>query len=99
MKLNSPVPGDIYTSQTGLSGPQAETFDSAGNLYIVDSGHNRVVEVPATSHTQWGISMTAGTQYIIAGSSSGTSGSSGDGGGGHLRTPERPDRPGPRLLG
>jgi RHS repeat-associated protein len=80
LKLNSSVPGDIYTSQTGLSGPQAETFDSAGNLYIVDSGHNRIVEVPATSHTQWGISMTAGTQYIIAGSSSGTSGSSGDGG-------------------
>jgi RHS repeat-associated protein len=79
--LHSPTTNDIYTAQsTGLSHPQNEAMDSAGNLYIADTGNNRVEEVPASSHTQWGIAMTAGTKYVIAGSSSGTAGSSGNGG-------------------
>ena len=51
--------------------------DSSGNLYIADTSNNRVQEVAATTHTQFGISMTAGDIYTIAGSASGTSGSSG----------------------
>ena len=63
-----------------LNAPGAVAVDAAGNVYIGDSGNNRVQEVAATTHTQWGISMTAGDVYTVAGSSSGTSGSSGDGG-------------------
>jgi len=80
LSLNSPVPNDIYAVETGLSAPQNEAFDSAGDLFIADTGHNRIEEVPASSKTQWGIAMTAGTMYDIAGSSSGTAGSSGNGG-------------------
>jgi RHS repeat-associated protein len=54
--------------------------DANGNIYIADTSNNRVQEVAATTHSQWGISMTAGDVYTIAGSASGTSGSSGDGG-------------------
>ena len=81
LSLHSATPNDIYTAKSsGLSHPQNETMDSAGNLYIADTGNNRVEEVAASSHTQWGIAMTAGTKYVIAGSSSGTAGSSGSGG-------------------
>ena len=38
-----------------------------------------VVEVAAASHTQFGISMTAGDAYVVAGSATGSSGHSGDG--------------------
>ena len=54
--------------------------DSSGNLYMADTSNNRVQELAATTHTQWGTSMTAGDIYTIAGSSTGTSGTSGDGG-------------------
>ena len=54
--------------------------DAAGDLYIADTSNNRVQELAATTHTQWGTAMTAGDIYTIAGSASGTSGSSGDGG-------------------
>ena len=78
LSLQSPTPNDIYTAQSGLSHPQNEAIDASGNLYIADTTNNRVEEVPASTHTQWGIAMTAGTKYTVAGSSSGTSGSSGD---------------------
>jgi len=38
------------------------------NIYIADTSNNRVQEVAATTHSQWGISMTAGDVYTIAGS-------------------------------
>ena len=63
-----------------LDGPAAVAFDAGGDLYIADSDNNRVQEIAATTHTQWGISMTAGDIYTVAGSSSGTAGHSGDGG-------------------
>ena len=90
------MPGDIYTvagpgpnTTSGDFGPALKGFlstpssvlvDSSGDIYIADSANNRVQEVAAASGTQWGISMTAGDVYTVAGSSSGTSGSSGDGG-------------------
>ena len=40
---------------------------------------NRIEEVPGSSGTQWGISMTAGDVYTIAGSPSGNFGTSPDG--------------------
>ncbi|HVB45892.1 MAG TPA: RHS repeat-associated core domain-containing protein [Streptosporangiaceae bacterium] len=63
-----------------LSNPDAVTADSQGNVYIADSANNRVQEIAATSHVQWGIHMTAGDVYTVAGNAFGASGYSGDGG-------------------
>ena len=52
--------------------------DSAGNLYISDTGNNRIQEVAAATHAQWGISMTGGDVYTIAGSATGGGGSGGN---------------------
>jgi RHS repeat-associated protein len=73
--------GDGGLATSALIGiPWFLTTDSAGDLYIDDYGENQVQEVAATSHTQWGQSMTAGDIYTVAGSTAGTSGSSGLGG-------------------
>ncbi len=52
----------------GLNSPYAVAFDSAGNMYIPDSGNNRIREV------------NAGTQIITTYAGVGTVGFSGDGG-------------------
>src|SRR6202166_117929 len=90
------VIGDVYTivgngtagtsgnggqaTEAELSTPLSSTIDASGNLYVADNVNNRVQEVAGTTHSQWGISMTAGDVYTIAGSASGSSGTSGDGG-------------------
>jgi YD repeat-containing protein len=51
-----------------LDTPAAITTDTAGDLFIDDSGNNDVFEVPAASGTQQGVAMTAGDIYLIAGS-------------------------------
>ena len=63
-----------------LNHPEGVAVDSSGDLYIADTANNRVQEVAASSHTQWGISMTAGDIYTVAGSATGSSGYSGDNG-------------------
>ena len=63
-----------------LDGPKGVALDSSGDLYVADTVNNRIQEIAATTHSQWGQSMTAGDIYTIAGSSSGTSGHSGNGG-------------------
>ena len=55
------------------------TTDSAGNIYVAD-GNPRIQEIPVSSHTQFGISMTAGDVYTIAGDAHGAAGSTGNGG-------------------
>jgi hypothetical protein len=86
--------GDIYTiAGNGAAGyfgdggpagsaklylPIGLAADTSGNLYIADSGNNRVREVAAGDGTQYGISMKAGNIYNVAGSA--TWGYSGDGG-------------------
>jgi RHS repeat-associated protein len=83
LTLQRPVPGDIYTvSPTGVFPfePVDMVSDAAGDVLYVDASENDVVEVAAATHSQFGISMTAGHAYVVAGSPSGTSGSSGDGG-------------------
>ncbi len=80
-----PTPGDIYAAEglrTGngdggpasssiTSGPAGVTVDGAGDVYFADTLNNRVQEVPATSGTQWGVSMTAGDVYTVAGQTDG----------------------------
>ena len=86
--------GDIYTvagnGANGFSGdggpatsarlhaPNGVAVDPDGNLLIADSVNNRVRVVAATSATFYGIAMTAGDIYTVAGN--GASGFSGDGG-------------------
>jgi secreted PhoX family phosphatase len=86
--------GDIYTvagtGRPGYSGnggpataarlntPESVAVDAAGNLAIVDYGNDRVRVVAATTGTFYGVAMTAGDIYTVAGT--GTSGFSGDGG-------------------
>ena len=64
----------------GLYNPDSVAVDAAGDLYVADTSNNRIEEVPASSGTQWGIAMTGGDMYTVAGSSSGVAGDSGDGG-------------------
>ena len=78
--LSPSVPGDIYTiagTDGSLYAPDGVAVDSAGNIYIADSGNNRVREIAAVTGTQWGIAMTAGNIYTVAGGSYGTSGDGG----------------------
>jgi RHS repeat-associated protein len=61
-----------------LWGAGGLALDSSGDLYIGDGGNNRVQELAATTHAQWGQSMTAGDIYTVTSAPGG--GSSGDGG-------------------
>jgi hypothetical protein len=63
-----------------LSVPTGLATDAAGDLLIADEGNDRIQEIPASSGTQWGTSMTAGDFYTVAGSSTGSGGHTGDGG-------------------
>ncbi len=66
--------------------PGGLAFDASGDLYIADTGNNRVMEIPVASGTQWGISMTAGDLYDVAGNPGGSVGHSGDGAPRHRRS-------------
>ena len=85
--------GDIYTvagTTFGFSGdggpataaklnrPDAVAVDPHGNLAIADFGTNRVRIVAAKTGTLYGVAMTAGDIYTVAGT--GTAAFSGDGG-------------------
>ena len=37
-----------------LDGPSGVAVDSLGDVYVADAVNNRVEEIAATSHTQWG---------------------------------------------
>jgi hypothetical protein len=74
----------ISNGGSALSGfllyePAGLAFDSSGNMIISDSGNDRILVVPAASGTYFGVSMTAGNVYKIAGQG-GSPGHSGDGG-------------------
>ena len=50
-----------------LFNPQSARVDSSGNLYIADFNNHRIVFVPQTAGTYFGVSMTANSTYTIAG--------------------------------
>ncbi len=92
LSTSRPVPGDIYTidglaSDNGDGGPAAsgvlnypsDVWSDSTGLYIADTDGNRIQEIPSSSGTQWGIAMTAGDVYTIAGSPTGASGDSANG--------------------
>ena len=69
----------------GLDAPQGLAVDPAGDLFIADTGHCEVREVPARSGTQFGVPMVAGGLSTVAGSGrcgtvAGASVATGDGG-------------------
>jgi len=88
------IEGDIYTvvgnGTVGYSGdggpalsaelntPQDVTVDEAGNMVIADAGNNVIRVVAANTGTFYGVSMTAGDIYTVAGN--GSLSYSGDGG-------------------
>ncbi|MBO0823825.1 MAG: hypothetical protein J2P29_05885 [Actinobacteria bacterium] len=41
----------------GLNTPEGEVFDANGDVIIADSANNRIQEIAATTHTQWGVPM------------------------------------------
>ena len=61
-----------------LNAPAGLAFDSSGNMIIADSGNNRVLVAPAATGTYYGVAMTAGDVYQVAGQN-GTAGTGGDG--------------------
>lgn len=84
--------GNIYTiagSTDGYSGdggsalaaqiswPTSVVTDGSGNLVFVDAGNTRIRVVAATTGSHYGVAMTAGYIYTVAGT---TGGFSGDGG-------------------
>src|SRR5262249_2688786 len=62
-----------------LNGPDGVSFSSAGDMYIADTGNNRIVEVPKNGGTQWTIPMSANDIYTVAGSATGSAGFSASG--------------------
>jgi DNA-binding beta-propeller fold protein YncE len=62
-----------------LNNPQSVAVDGAGNLVIADSYNNRVRVVAASTDGFYGIAMTAGDIYAVAGYGKGA-GYSDDGG-------------------
>ena len=58
--------------------PESVAVDGSGNVVIADSGNNRIRVVAGSTGTFYGMAMTAGDIYTIAGN--GTGGYSGDGG-------------------
>ena len=70
--------GNAHVASTALiNTPTGIAVDGSGNLYVADSANNRILELPPTSGTYWGISMTGKSEYTVAGHSTCTSGISG----------------------
>jgi hypothetical protein len=88
--------GDVYTvagnGTAGYSGdggaatsaeinyPTGVVVDGSGNLVFADASNNRIRIVAASTGTYYGVSMTSGDIYTVAGT--GTAGYSGNGGAG-----------------
>jgi hypothetical protein len=69
--------GGVPATSTGMD-PFSVAVDGAGNLVIADNVDNRVLAVAARTGTFYGVAMTAGDIYSVAGT--GGQGFTGDGG-------------------
>jgi RHS repeat-associated protein len=69
--------GPATSAVLGL--PDAVAVDGAGDVFLADLENDLIQEVPAASGTRYGIAMTAGDIYAIAGIPQ-QAGNSGDGG-------------------
>ena len=71
--------GDMVSATTTaeLDSPGGIALDANGNLVIADTGNQRIRVVPQTTGTFYGVPMTAGDIYTVAGT--GTAGYNGDG--------------------
>jgi sugar lactone lactonase YvrE len=65
-------------TDAALNFPDGLTLDHDGNVIVADEGNNRVRMVAVSNGTFYGLPMTAGDIYTVAGD--GTEGFSGDGG-------------------
>ena len=79
------APGAASGAPRGLDSPEGLAVDASGDLFIADTGHCEVQEVPATAGTRFGVAMRAGGLYTVAGSGAcgtvaGASMATGDGG-------------------
>ncbi len=52
--------GAANTSRIGLNGPRGLTFDSSGNLWVVDAGNNRVLQYNPAFATDMNASLVIG---------------------------------------
>jgi hypothetical protein len=79
--------GNLGT-HASVSRPQGVAVDPSGNVVIADTGNNRIRVVAATSGTCYGVTMTAGHIYTVAGSGvAGYAGDSGPATAAHLSAP------------
>jgi sugar lactone lactonase YvrE len=76
-------------SSAELAYPTGVALDGSGNLVFCDSGNGVVRVVAATDGTFYGVPMTAGDIYTVAGT--GTTGSTGNGGRALLAELDQPD--------
>src|SRR5713226_4570599 len=65
---------------SGLDQPAGIASDARGDIFVADYTGNRVQEIAASGHVQFGITMTAGHVYTVAGQAAGYGGTGGDGG-------------------
>ncbi|HET6916197.1 MAG TPA: IPT/TIG domain-containing protein [Acidimicrobiales bacterium] len=90
----------IAATSSELSGPAGVAYDDLGNLYIADSSNNRVRMIPQSAGNFYGVPLTAGDIYTVAGTGTGDySGDGGPSGMADLYSPEAVDvSPGGTLL-
>lgn len=58
---------DDLATKAKMGDLAAVAFDDAGNMYIADTGNHRIRVVCKTTGTYFGVAMTAGNIYTIAG--------------------------------
>ncbi|MEN6461556.1 MAG: S-layer homology domain-containing protein [Syntrophomonas sp.] len=59
--------GQLATAVNLMNSANGIAVDDSGNLYIADTQNSRIREVANTDHNQYGITMTTGCIYTIAG--------------------------------
>ena len=67
LNMSGPSANGVLATAALLNGPQGVFVDSFGNLFIADTKNQVIREVPAQTGTNYGISMTAGNIYTVAG--------------------------------